>query len=97
MKSKLLLTVLFSIGIITFANAQSGHKRIREGIRQGEITRHEAGRLHHQRMETRSDFRRAKRDGVISRHERKQLRHDRVKHNRSIYRFKHNHRERRFS
>jgi hypothetical protein len=98
MKSKLLLTVLFSIGIITFASAQTRDRgRIREGVRHGEITRHESARLRHQRHEMRRDHRRAKADGVISRRERKELRRDKMKHNRSIYRFKHNNRDRRFS
>lgn len=98
MKSKILLTVLFSIGLITFASAQTGERlRIREGVRSGHITRPEAARLHRQRHETRRDFRRAKADGVITHRERRELRHDRKRHNRSIHRFKHNHHNRHFS
>jgi hypothetical protein len=97
MKTKLLFTLLFSIGMVAFANAQvSQEARIHEGVRSGELTRPEAARLQHGRRETRRDIRRAKADGHITRSERREIRHDRRKNNREIFRLKHNRRERRF-
>jgi hypothetical protein len=97
MKTKLLFTLLFSIGMVAFANAQVGQKaRIHEGVQSGELTRPEAARLHYGQRQTRRDIRRAKADGHITRAERREIRHDRRKNNREIYRLKHNRRERRF-
>lgn len=100
MKTKLLLTVLFSIGIIGISNAQVGQmgqkERIHQGVRSGELTRFEAARLHREQVQTHRDIRRAKADGVISHREGMKIRHDEKRNNRNIYRLKHNHRERRF-
>lgn len=93
MKNKILLTVLFSIGVLTFANAQPGQRmRMRDGIRSGEITRFEAGKARHDQREFRKDRQRFKRDGVITRHERKHLRKHRMHNNRKLHRKLHNRR-----
>ncbi len=97
MKTKLLLTVLFSIGIIGITNAQVGQReRIHQGVRSGELTRFEAAKLHREQVQTHNDIRRAKADGFVSHRERREIRHDLRRNNRDIYRLKHNNRERHF-
>ncbi len=97
MKTKLLLTAIFSIALFSFSQAQVGQReRIHQGVRSGELTRSETARLRYQQRDTHRDIRRAKADGFMSKRERREIRHDERRNNRSIYRLKHNHRERRF-
>jgi len=97
MKTKFLLTVLFSIGIIGISNAQVGQDyRIRNGVRNGELTRMEAAKLHHEEWEINRDKRHAFADGRLSRRERRELRREQRRHNRHIAMMRHNRRMRFF-
>ncbi|MEP6614993.1 MAG: hypothetical protein ABJA57_00370 [Ginsengibacter sp.] len=70
------------------------HKRIRQGVRNGEITPAERKRLALQQKDIHQDVKEAKADGVVTPVERKEIREDQAKANRSIYRKKHNVRDR---
>ena len=69
-------------------------KRIRQGIRSGELTRAEAIRLEKEEREIRQGERAAKADGVVTRAERREINQDLNKASRHIYRAKHNRRDR---
>lgn len=77
------------------AQAQTTQKaRIRQGVRSGELTRHETRKVVKQQREVKQDVRQAKADGVVTTAERKEIRKDKRKADRSIYRKKHNQRDR---
>ena len=63
--------------------------RIRQGIRSGELTRAEAGRLKREQAKIRVDQRRARADGNVTPKERKKLHKELRKANRDIYHQKH--------
>ncbi len=65
-------------------------KRIREGVRSGEITQHELHRIREQRREVKWLERHFGKDGYYSRGERKRLRKELDKTSRMIARSKHN-------
>jgi len=69
-------------------------RRIRQGVRNGELTKNEARHLRADERDIRQDKRMAKADGHISRAERRHLRRDENRANRAIYRAKHNRRVR---
>jgi hypothetical protein len=102
MKLKLIIAAtLLSVLIITSADAQIIRKkavneraRIHNGVRNGELTRPEAYRLHRDQRDIRRDIHRARRDGHIDRAERMHIRKDQRKHSRRIYKAKHNGRKR---
>ena len=64
-------------------------RRIREGIRSGELTRREAGRLEFEQARIRAYERYARRDGCISPRERARLDRGLDRASRDIYRQKH--------
>lgn len=102
MKAKLFLAaaIMFSLGISSASaqvrqNAKNQHKRIKQGVRSGELTKPEAINLAKDQREIRQDVREAKRnDGVITPTERKEIRQDQRQASRKIYRKKHNNRDR---
>jgi Ni/Co efflux regulator RcnB len=64
-------------------------RRIRQGVRSGELTKREAAKLEHQQAKTEAAEAAAKADGRVTSKERRHLR-NRTRHtNRSIYRQKH--------
>ena len=69
-------------------------RRIREGIRSGELTRREAGRLEAEQARIRVDERFARRDGYISPRERARLDRELDRASHDIYRQKHDRRDR---
>ena len=69
-------------------------RRIREGIRSGELTRREAGRLEAEQARIRVDERFARRDGYISPRERARLDRELDRANHDIYRQKHDRQDR---
>jgi hypothetical protein len=99
MKLKLITTtvIVLAIGLST-TEAQPGLRtqrhRIEQGVRSKELTRTEARNLSIQQRNIHRNIRRAKADGIITRRERKVIRMDQRHHNRSIYRMKHNQRNR---
>jgi len=95
MKIKLLiLTVIIMLTAMTEADAQNRHRRIKQGVRSGEITRMERQQLAKQQRHTRREVRRAKSDGIITHRERREIRQDKRQTSRSVYRKKHNRRNR---
>jgi hypothetical protein len=64
--------------------------RIHHGVRTGEVTRHEAMRLHAQQRHIQHTKRVAMADGRISPRERQLIQREQNHANRSIYRAKHN-------
>ena len=64
-------------------------QRIRQGIRSGELTRREAGRLEAEQARIRVSERNARRDGYISPRERARLDRELDRASRDIYRQKH--------
>jgi hypothetical protein len=71
------------------------HARIRQGVRSGELTRHEARSLRRDQRHIARVERRAKADGQVTPAERARLNKAQNHESRKIYRLKHNERERR--
>lgn len=69
--------------------------RIRQGVRNGELTRSEAARLEQQEARIRAQERRAKRDGRFTPAERVRVQRSLNRTSRQIYRQKHNNQTRR--
>ena len=101
MKTKFLaaLAFLFWIGLNN-ADAQSvktprhERQRIKQGVKSGELTRTETRTLVNQQKDIHQDKKEATADGKITRAERKHIKRDERKANRSIYKKKHNKRDR---
>ena len=99
MKTKILFSAIIMALAISNADAQavrqvSQHKRIKQGVKSGEITRAEAVNLRNGQKEIREDKREARADGVVTPVEKKEIRQDQRQENRKIFRKKHNRRER---
>ena len=69
-------------------------KRIRQGVRSGELTKREAKKIEKDERGIRREERAAKADGTVTAEERKAINKDLNKTNRRIYRAKHNNRDR---
>lgn len=101
MKTKFLalLTILFCLGL-TSVDAQTvkaprhERQRIKQGVKSGELTRRETRTLAVQQKDIHQDKKEARADGHVTGAERKHIRKDERKANRSIYRKKHNARDR---
>ena len=99
MKGKLLtgLLILFMI-VVGQANAQvirreiNQHRRIKQGVRTGEITPMERKNLALQQKDIHQDVKEARADHVVTPVERKEIRKDQRQASRNIYRKKHNRR-----
>lgn len=99
MKTKFLLSALIMALAIGHADAQTGkqirqHKRIKQGVKSGEITRAEAVNLRNGQREIRQEKREARADGVVTPAEKQEIRQDQRKESRKIFRKKHNARTR---
>ena len=99
MKTKILFSAIIMALAISNADAQAvrqvrQHKRIKQGVKSGEITRAEAVNLRNGQKEIREDKREAKADGVVTPVEKKEIRQDQRKESRKIFRKKHNRRDR---
>jgi hypothetical protein len=70
------------------------HRRIRQGVRSGQLTRAEAARLRREQARIAAQKRAARRNGRVSPAERARLRREQNRANRRIYRAKHNNRRR---
>ena len=90
---KIVTAVLFIMAAATSSQAQA-KTRIRQGVRSGELTRHETRTLVKQQRDIKKDKREARADGVVTPAERKDIRQDKKQASASIYRKKHNLRER---
>jgi len=104
MKGKALSLILGAAVCATPALASGNHginrierreqARIRQGIRSGELTRHEARRLEAEQARIRVDERFYRADGKITPRERERL-HKELRHaSHDIYRQKHDHQDR---
>jgi len=100
MKTLKLATVAMSLLIAGSALAQpttpvvterqdNQKARIQQGVRSGELTRHEAKRLRAEQRRIRAEKRMAKADGIVTPAERAKLRHDQNRASRDINRQKH--------
>jgi hypothetical protein len=101
MKSLKLIAVAVSLLIAGSALAQTNTPvvtqrqenqaaRINEGVKSGELTKREAGKLRAEQRAIRAEKRMAKADGKVTAAERAQLRRDQNKASADIYRKKHN-------
>ena len=101
MKTKFLaaLAFLFFIGLSN-VNAQTAktprheRQRIRQGVKSGELTRAETRTLASQQRDIHQEKKEARADGKVTVAERRDIKKDERKDSRSIYRKKHNQRDR---
>jgi hypothetical protein len=87
MKKLILLSaivMLLSLSADSFAQGRGDRRRIRSGIRSGQITRDEAQALRQRRREIRQEQRTYRSDGTLTRAERREIRNDRRDYNRQI-------------
>lgn len=99
MKTKLFLSAFILAFAINSADAQTGkqvrqHKRIKQGVKSGELTKAEAINLRKGQQEIRQEKREAKADGVVTPAEKKEIRQEQRQESRKIYRKKNNRRTR---
>ncbi len=69
-------------------------KRIKAGVKSGELTRKETVKLQRQQLQVQRTKKRAKADGVVTKRERSQIHRQQAKASKSVYRAKHNRRDR---
>ncbi len=74
--------------------ASSQRKRVRQGVKSGELTKTETVVLAQQQKEIREDKREARADGTVTKEERKEIKKGQHKANRNITRKKNNRRDR---
>jgi uncharacterized membrane protein YebE (DUF533 family) len=105
MKMKLagvLLIAGIAVSAVTFAQTTPtpaevhkwDKKRVKEGIKSGEITKAEAKTLRAENKNLKTDVKAAKADGTVTGAEKKKVAKDQVRLSRSIYIKKHNSRKR---
>ncbi len=99
MKTKILFSAIIMALAISNANAQVGkqvrqHKRIKQGVQSGELTRAEAINLRKGQKEIREEKREARADGVVTPAEKQEIRQGQRQESRKIARKKHNRRDR---
>ena len=70
------------------------HARIAQGVRSGELTRGELGRLRAGQRRVHRMERRAGADGIVTRAERRRIEREQDRESRAIHRLKHNDRRR---
>ena len=71
------------------ARQHNQRERIQQGVRSGELTRRETGRLVEEQRDVRQLERAYKSDGTLSGAERRDLQHEQNQASRAIYRQKH--------
>lgn len=86
--------MLLTAGAVNAQTTKNEQHRIRQGVRSGELTRRETKTLAGQQKDIREDRKEAKADGVVTGAERKEIKQDKRQASRSIYRKKHNRRDR---
>jgi hypothetical protein len=87
MKKLILLSaivMLIGLSADTFGQGRSDRRRIRSGVRSGQITRDEARVLREQRRQIRQEQRTYRSDGTLTREERREIRRDRRAYDQSI-------------
>jgi hypothetical protein len=63
--------------------------RIKQGVKSGELTKHETKKLAKEQKDIREDKKEAKADGTVTKKERKEIRKDENKASKAIYKQKH--------
>ncbi len=94
-KTILLIAVFFTVS--TAASAQSNNtqkQRVKQGIKQGEITKAEADKIREQRKGVRAEVKEARADGIVTKEEKKDIYKERKDANKAIVRAKHNNKAR---
>jgi hypothetical protein len=89
MKKLILLSaivMIFGLSADSFAQGRGDRRRIRSGVRSGQLTRDEARELRSQRRSLRREWHGYRSDGTLSRSERREIRRDRRQYNREIRR-----------
>lgn len=87
MKKLILLSaivMIFGLSADSFGQGRGDRRRIRSGIRSGQITRDEAQALRQRRREIQQERRTYRSDGTLTRDERREIRSDRRDYNRQI-------------
>jgi hypothetical protein len=64
-------------------------RRIKRGVKSGELTKHETKKLAKEEKEIRKDEKEAKADGTVTKEERKEIRKEQKKASKDIYKQKH--------
>lgn len=89
---------LFSILAISASAQTTAHRtdrsKIKQGVKSGELTKKETKTLIHQQRDIRRDVKEAREDGNVTAQERRHIKRDKKKADASIYRKKHNKRDR---
>jgi hypothetical protein len=78
------IVMIFGLSADSFAQGRNDRRRIRSGVRSGQITRAEAQALRQRRREIRQERRVYRSDGTLTRAERREIRSDRRDYNRQI-------------
>jgi len=101
MTKKLLLSALILMAFSTLnvssqvrKAARNQKQRIHQGVQSGEITPGERARIAAKERDVRQEVREAKADGVITIDEKRDIRHEQKQASRTIYRTKHNAKDR---
>ena len=101
-----ILTTVFALGLSVAASAQNTNtprvdrrehnqqRRIRQGVRSGELNRREARRLRRQERVTRAQEAAARADGTVTKRERRHLNRRENRTSRRVYRQKHDQQKR---
>lgn len=87
MKKLILLSaIVMFLGLTadTFGQGRYDRRRIRSGVRYGQITRDEARDLRERRRQIRQEQRAYRSDGILTREERREIRRDRREYDRRI-------------
>lgn len=93
LKHILLMLTCCVVSISTFGQPKQ-NARVKQGIRSGEITLPEAQRIRKQQLDVKDARLDARQDGVVTPRERNQIRKEKKQASRTIYRKKHNARDR---
>jgi hypothetical protein len=95
-KTLLAIVAALALALPAAANPQERHQeaRIGEGVASGELTRHEAKRLHHEQKRIDHMQRKAKKDGVVTGREARRIDRQQDQASRHIARQKHDRQER---
>jgi hypothetical protein len=78
------IVMIFGLTSTGFSQGRGDRRRIRSGIRSGQITRDEARVLREQRRQIREEQRAYRSDGTLTREERREIRRDRRAYDRQI-------------
>lgn len=94
MKSTKVITGFLLVAVMALANAQNQPQRIRQGVKNGEITKAERAKIAKQRQDVKQAVVVAKADGIVTKEEKKIIVVEKKQASKTIYRKKHNNRSR---